>query len=846
MRLILGNRRLEQFARILIVMLFVIAAGFFGSICPAAPPDGASESPKPGLLQTLIVDNYFPYTFMNKQGLPDGFSVELAKAVARVMGMGVVIRADTWQQAVNALQSGQIDFLPMMAYSKERDRVFDFSAPHTIGYDAFFTRKDAGKIRSMEDLRGKRVIVMKNDQADEFIKNSGLVDDQQFIRIAGLPEGLRLLSSGEGDVALMPKLVGLIHIRNLRLTNLELSPLVVDSYNRPFCFAVREGNQALLEKLSQGLNIVKATGEYQAIYSRWFGELEPHGISFQTALTYAAIGVSIFSVIGLLLLAWSVMLRRQVRIRTLELQAEIAERLQAEEKLSRQSEFLFILLETIPLPVYYKDVHGKYIGCNRAFEAFTGFIREDIIGKTIYDIAPEEVADNHFQRDMELLESPGKQSYEYSLKEKDGRMRQLIFNKATIIDIHGKIEGMIGVISDITERKKAEEERECLQDQLLQAHKMESIGRLAGGVAHDFNNMIMVILGNTDIVMEEMGLSHPLYPNLEEILKSAQRSADLTRQLLAFARKQTISPKVLDLNDMVSGMLKMLQRLIGEDVDLAWKPATALWQVRMDPSQIDQILVNLSVNARDAITGVGKMTIETGNVVFDKAYCAAHVGFIPGEYVLLAVSDTGCGMEEEALECLFEPFYTTKEVGKGTGLGLATVYGIVKQNHGFINVYSEPGQGTAFKIYLPRTQPTTLPATSAAGKEPAGGNETVLLVEDEPAILKLGKIILERYGYRVLATRVPREALALAERHPGPIHLLITDVVMPRMNGRDLRENITAVRPAIKTLFMSGYTANVIAHHGVLEEGIDFLQKPFSVHTLASKVRGVLDRLSKP
>jgi CheY-like chemotaxis protein len=377
----------------------------------------------------------------------------------------------------------------------------------------------------------------------------------------------------------------------------------------------------------------------------------------------------------------------------------------------------------------------------------------------------------------------------------------------------------------------------------MQAHKMESVGRLAGGVAHDFNNMLGVILGHADLAMDQIDPAQPLYDDLLEIQKAAQRSADLTRQLLAFARRQTVAPRVLNLNDTVGGMLKMLKRLIGEDIDLAWEPDLRLGLVRIDPSQIDQILANLCVNARDAIVGVGKVTIETKNAVFDDSYCAEHGDFIPGEYVMLAVSDDGCGMDQETLAHIFEPFYTGKEVGQGTGLGLATVYGIVKQNEGFINVYSEPGQGSSFKIYFPRFTGDEEERKPESKKEaPRSLGETLLLVEDEAGILNLGKTMLERLGYTVLTAATPAEAIRQAERHEGEIQLLITDVVMPMMNGRELEQRIRAIQPGIKSLFMSGYTANVIAHQGVLDEGVFFLQKPFSIHDLAAKVREALEQ----
>jgi PAS domain S-box-containing protein len=394
------------------------------------------------------------------------------------------------------------------------------------------------------------------------------------------------------------------------------------------------------------------------------------------------------------------------------------------------------------------------------------------------------------------------------------------------------------IATDITDLKK-------METQLNQAQKMESVGRLAGGVAHDFNNMLGVILGHTELALLKADEDNDLISDLNEIQKAAKRSADITKQLLAFARKQTISPRQLDLNDTVESMLNMLRRLIGEDIDLVWQPSAHLWPLKMDPTQIDQILANLCVNARDAIDGVGKLTIETGKKTYDEEYCKEHAGFIPGDFVLLAVSDNGCGMDKDILGNLFEPFFTTKEVGKGTGLGLATIYGIVKQNNGFINVYSEPGQGSTFKIYLPRLVADEDTEKAVPEKKAsAGGTETILLVEDEPMILDMTTTMLEMSGYTVLAAASPDEAIRLAKDHTGKIHLLMSDVVMPEMNGRDLAGQITALYPGIRLLFMSGYTANVIAHHGVLDDGVAFIQKPFSMADMTEKVRELLDMSS--
>jgi signal transduction histidine kinase/CheY-like chemotaxis protein len=401
---------------------------------------------------------------------------------------------------------------------------------------------------------------------------------------------------------------------------------------------------------------------------------------------------------------------------------------------------------------------------------------------------------------------------------------------------------ILSALKNEIQRKQAEEENKKLEAQLFQSQKMESVGRLASGVAHDYNNMLSVILGNTDMALDKVGPNDPLRVDLQEILMAAKRSADITHQLLAFARKQTIAPKVLNLNDAIEGMLKMLRKLIGEDIDLAWLPLAGLWPVKIDPSQLDQILANLCVNARDAIANVGKVTIKTHNATFGETYCTDHPGFFPGEFVLLAVSDDGTGMDKETLDNLFEPFYTTKEVGRGTGLGLATIYGIVKQNNGFINVYSEAGKGTTFKIYLPRHAGEGLKIRAeSAAENPKGRGETVLVVEDEASILKLANRILDGLGYNVLTARTPAEAMALTEEHAGELHLLITDVVMPEMNGRELAGRLHVLNPDLKTLFMSGYTADVIAHRGVLEEGVCFMPKPFSIKDLAVKVREALD-----
>lgn len=541
-------------------------------------------------------------------------------------------------------------------------------------------------------------------------------------------------------------------------------------------------------------------------------------------------------------------LEKQINERTRELTDanqtlvdKIIERIRIEEQLKQQEALYHDLVETSQDLIWRCDSEGRYTYLNPAWEKVFGYTLDEMIGRKFTDFQTNDMAKRDKELFARLMEGNSVSGLETIHIGKDGNEIHLVFNAKFITDDTGKTIGTRGTAYDITTRKQAEKERNQLQEQLLQAQKMESIGRLAGGVAHDFNNMIMVILGNAEIALDEIDTTHPVHESLMEILSSAKRSADLTRQLLAFARKQTISPRPLELNELVAGMFKMLERLIGENIELAWKPGSELWNVNMDPTQIEQILVNLSVNARDAVGGVGRVSIETANVHVDLSDFHYLPNIIPGDYVMLTVRDSGRGIDKENLPHLFEPFFTTKEIGQGTGLGLATVHGIISQNQGFIDVDSEPGQGTTFRIYLPRFTGDQRATENIQNKKPARGNETILLVEDEVPILTLGKSILEKYGYTVLAAKNPKTALEMLSTYKHPIHLLITDVIMPGMNGKTLSEIISEKRPGLRTLFMSGYTADVIAHHGVLEKNIRFLEKPFSVRTLAAKTREVLD-----
>jgi PAS domain S-box-containing protein len=485
--------------------------------------------------------------------------------------------------------------------------------------------------------------------------------------------------------------------------------------------------------------------------------------------------------------------------------------------------------------VWETDEHGVYAFVSPVVESMLGYRPDELVGRVhYYELHPEEGRAEFRAAAEKIMAEQGRfLNLENPIRTRNGSQLWVSTSGIPMLRPDGTLRGYRGVDVDITERRRTEA-------QLQQAQKMESVARLAGGVAHDFNNMLQVILGNAEMALGRIDSAHPLYVELREIEQIARRSADLTRQLLAFARRQTIAPRVLDLNETIAGLLQMLKRIIGEHIQLVWRPEPQLWRVKMDPSQIDQVLANLVVNARDAMKDGGVLTITLENCVADAALCESHPEFSPGEYVRMSVSDTGVGMDRETMRHVFEPFFTTKKLGEGTGLGLATVHGIAGQNKGHVLMYSEPGHGTTVHLYFPRDHSTNLEAGPSATPPDPTGTETILLVEDEAPLLKLTERLLVSLGYTVIAAGDPRRALELAENHQKPVPLLVTDVVMPGMNGRELSKRLTQRWPRMKTLYVSGYSGDVIMQSGVIEKGVNFLEKPFTRRALALKIRAVL------
>jgi PAS domain S-box-containing protein len=519
----------------------------------------------------------------------------------------------------------------------------------------------------------------------------------------------------------------------------------------------------------------------------------------------------------------------------------VRRQLEESERQRRESEVSYrTLVERAPVGIYRSSAEGKFLAVNAALVRILGYDSSEQVQQL--DMARDVYADPAERQrllDRDTYTDREYDEVEATWKRKDGQLLTVQLSVRAERHAASGIAYYETIVRDVTEQRR-------LQAQLLQAQKMEAVGRLAGGVAHDFNNLLTVIISYTDLLLEDLDRDDPKREDVAAVRKAAEGAAALTHQLLAFSRKQVLQPRVLDLNATVASTEKLLRRLIGEDIRLVAKLGSGLGQVKADPGQVEQVIMNLAVNARDAMPAGGQLTIETANVEMDEAYVRGHPLAEPGRYVMLAVSDTGIGMDEQTKAHIFEPFFTTKEMGKGTGLGLATVYGIVKQSGGFIWLYSEPGQGTSFKIYLPLVEESAQRhATPAAAKLPRG-TETILVVEDAPAVRAVTRQVLERQGYTVLEAPNGEAAFALATKHHGPIHLLLTDVVMPGVNGRQLSEQLARPRPDMLVLFTSGYTDDSVVRHGILESGIAYLQKPFTPDGLARKVREVLDSPQGP
>jgi two-component system sensor histidine kinase EvgS len=759
--------------------------------------------------------NFPPFEFINEHNEPDGYNIDLVKAVASATGLQVEFRLAPWPETVKNLKSKKIDIIQGMLYSPERARHFSFSVPHSVSHYVTVTRK--GKLQppeTLQELGELKLVAQKEDLMHEWAIKKGLgnnltVVDNQLLALKGV-------IAGKFDCALVSRLTAFYWIKKHDFKNLAIAeePLISPEY----CLVALPYQKGLLAKFNEGLRLIEESGEYQKIRNKWFG-IETSGYQkYGKILKYLYLIIVLLIVVALIGLIWSRSLKRQVAVKTRELQ-------QSQEQYRS-------LIDGAPYAIYVQT-EGRFAYLNhKANLLLNPDLKHSLVGKEVLDFfSPEK----HIEISNRIFE------LNYEKRSAEPMMNTIVRPDNTTVPVEisavpirfaGK-DGSLVFLRDLSRQIE-------LESQLRQSSKMEAVGSLAGGIAHDFNNMLSVILGYTELLLARVEPHSELKDELQEIYSAAQRSTQITGQLLTFARKQKITLEVVNINENIEGMLKMLRRLLGESIELEWKPGKNLWNIEMDPAQVDQIIANLCVNARDAIKGHGKIVIETHNISIEQT--DERNSIKPGDYIKITVKDDGCGIPKEVKNRIFDPFFTTKTMGRGTGLGLATVQDIIFQNKGIIKVESEEGQGAKFTILLPRFL-----AEKAKNEEKGifknslkGNRQTILLVEDDEAILRLTLKILEGLNYRVLSANLPEKAIEIASEPGQKIDLLLTDVIMPKMNGKQLYHEISLRLPAIKVIFISGYTSDIIEDHAILNEKVNFLEKPFTVKDLSAKIREVL------
>jgi PAS domain S-box-containing protein len=917
-----------------------------------AGPTAASNEQGVGANHTVVGGEYDypPYSSLKANGEASGFNSELTRAIAAKMGLDIEIKLGPWAEIRKALEDGKIDAIQGMFYSEKRAQAFDFSPPFAIINHVVFGRKGSPAVRSTKELRDKEIIVMQGDIMHDYVVKKHLSDR---LLLAPTPaDVLRLLASGKGDYALVAELPALYWIKELKLSNLTIvGPAIEPS---KYCYAVKKGDIILLSRFTEGLKILQQTGEYGELYEKWLGVLEPSQINKKLAVKYVAIALVPMAMLLAVSLLWSRMLRKKVNQKTKELQesekrfrmlaenardmiyrmslpdgryeyvspastelfgyapeefknspmliqkvihpdwhgyfeeqwtkllagdmkpvyeyqiidrsgvtrwlfqrntlirdsdgrpiaiegivTDITERKRAEEALRKSEKFIKDILSSVDEAFVVVDREFRILSANRAYCEQAGKTVESIIGRHCYEISHHATQPCHEPEHvcgcMRTFETGEPAFTVHTHTDDKGKQRQVEIKTYAMKDESGGVTSIIEVINDITEKTS-------LENQLRHAQKMEGIGTLAGGIAHDFNNILSAIIGYGHVTLMKMQKDDPLRMNIEHMLESADRAAALIQSLLTFSRKQIIERKPVDLNTILKKVEKFLVRVIGEDVEVSMALDKSVLTIYGDADQLEQVFMNLATNARDAMPNGGSFTIETSIIEIDSRFVTAHGYGKPGRYVMIVATDTGVGMNEETRKKIFEPFFTTKEVDKGTGLGLAIVYGIIKQHEGFINVYSEPGKGTTFRIYLPLIEAIAdHEKNSVVFEYPKGGTETILLAEDDAHLRQLAAIVLEQMGYKVIAANDGEDAVTKFMENKDGIHLLLFDLIMPKKNGKEAFDEIRRIRPDIPVIFTSGYSPDLFQQKAPLEKGALLISKPLSPTMLLQKVRSVLD-----
>ncbi|MBN1946046.1 MAG: transporter substrate-binding domain-containing protein [Bradymonadales bacterium] len=800
-----------------IVLMAVFSAGVTG--CGDVTP-GRGQVIRVGVYQNP------PKVFQEPDGEATGLFVEILDEIAHEEGWILTYTPCQWPACLVALQQGEIDLMPDVAYSSEREEQYDLhQIPIVESWSQLYRHPGTG-IDSLSDVAGKRIATLRGSIQEttfrQMLESFGY--DATLVVTESFQDAFRLAQTGSVDAAISNHFYGDTFYRDY---GLEKSGIVFQPVS--LYYATAEGAHAdWLEAIDGHLSEWRSQADspYYTALERWLDRppksFVPNYLLWVVATT-----------LGLLALASGLvyLLRRQVKARTGHLaESEQRYRLLAQNLKDSEAKVRAIY-QGLPIPTFVwstRDAGFVLADCNAAALALTKGEAERWIGQPIETV----------HADGDELIGAVKRCFQQrsSLKieithQFSGRDTPRVLTVTCGIVPPDMV---LVQIEDVTEQRQIEE-------QFRLSQRLEAIGQLAGGVAHDFNNLLTVISISAELAMENLDPQHPVREEIQEILATSSRASTLASQLLAFSRKQVLEPQLLDLNLLIRDAERMLRRLVSEDIEIKVILAESLGSVRADPGQLEQVLLNLVVNSRDAMPSGGKLTIETANVELDQGYAERHVGVESGPYVRLSVSDTGSGMDAQTCSLIFDPFFTTKEKGKGTGLGLCMAYGIVKQSGGHIWVYSEPGQGTTFKIYLPRVD---LPATSDRVEPPAvtsTRHETVLVVEDDERMRVIAQRILRKAGYEVLSAANGAEALEICERPGAVVHLVLTDVVMPRMNGKQLADRLAETCPQTKVLFMSGYPDDAIFHHGVLDSGIHFISKPFSAAKLTRKIQELLD-----